>query len=92
LAEPFQWGNVTTGRRASVHPWDERFEIEIDGEIVTMVEVALGADPAATNRKAALDERLLNDGMRHSTKAVGIFKYTMNLRGHPARPNASLCR
>jgi hypothetical protein len=48
--------------RVAVHPREDGIEIELEGAIVAMVEVALGSDAAhATNAKAALRRLHLDD-------------------------------
>jgi site-specific DNA recombinase len=57
--------------RVTVRPHEEGVEIELEGEIVAMVEVALGSDgEGATNDKAALRRLMLDDGSRRSVKVV----------------------
>ena len=57
--------------RVSMHPREGGVEIELQGEIVAMVEVALGSDAAgATNSKTALRRLVLDDGSRRSVKVV----------------------
>ena len=57
--------------RVSVYPNDDGLEIELQGEIVAMVEVALGSDAASpTDSKTALRRLVLDDGSRHSVKVV----------------------
>jgi hypothetical protein len=52
----------------SVRPRDDGVEIELQGEIVAMVEVALGSDATSpTDSKTALRR---DDGSRRSVKLV----------------------
>ena len=57
--------------RVTVHPREDGVEIGLQGEIVAMVEVALGSDAAGTtDNKAALRRLMLDDGSRRSVKVV----------------------
>jgi site-specific DNA recombinase len=57
--------------RVTVHPRDDGVEIELQGEIVAMVEVALGSDATGpTDSKTALRRLMLDDGSRRSVKVV----------------------
>ena len=57
--------------RVSMHPREDGVEIELQGEIVAMVEVALGSDgDGARNSKTALRRLRLDAGSRRSVKVV----------------------
>jgi site-specific DNA recombinase len=57
--------------RVTVHPREDGVEIGLQGEIVAMVDVALGSDAAGTtDNKAALRRLMLDDGSRRSVKVV----------------------
>jgi site-specific DNA recombinase len=57
--------------RVTVRPHEEGVEIELEGEIVAMVEVALGSDAASSaDSKTALRRLMLDDGSRRSVKVV----------------------
>jgi len=73
--------------RVTVHPRDDCVEIELQGEIVAMVEVALGSDAAsATDSKTALRRLMLDDGSRRSVKVVaGTRNRLYRTRFQPSR-------
>ena len=57
--------------RVTVHPREDGVEIELQGEIVAMVEMALGSDATSpTDSKTALRRLMLDDGSRRSVKVV----------------------
>ena len=52
----------------ALHPVDSGFEVELVGEIASMVALAAGSDPR--NGKAALGGEAVADGFRRSVKVV----------------------
>ena len=69
----YGWNLASALRRFSqveIRPGADGVELELEGAIVAMVEVALGSDAGAANSKTALRRPLLNDGSRRSVKVV----------------------